>query len=346
MRLIKREKGLSGFYLWRGQEVLIYRDKFLIGDKEFKTRPKDDFFAENDCLTRGLLGEDKCQIYNNGNFEDEVVKYGARNHHFSPDVYYSKERDREKGIEKYSFIENGQEYLFEVETKDFFMRMQYVPSHSILILPSFDERQLHFYTKTGERLWVYEEEEVVEVGGLFLSANEEIFESKAMKVAWKSPVVDDVVVIVSHISTEDIYKAQGFKIRTGEKLWELRDNDCPDDLFLGEDKKLYGCYSYYDNLMLYCIDPFSGKMEGFAVKTNDEGINVCPWNVSMHNNCLFYGSNRPGCELGVIDCGKRELVEAIPLKFKKGCQVGAPIVSDGKVYVFSRGAGELRVYEL
>ena len=96
MRLIKREKGLSGFYLWRGQEVLIYRDKILIGDKEFKTRPKDDFFVKNDCLTRGLLGEDKCQIYNNGVFEDEVVRYGACNHYFSPDVYYSKERDREK----------------------------------------------------------------------------------------------------------------------------------------------------------------------------------------------------------------------------------------------------------
>ncbi|MBO5988671.1 MAG: hypothetical protein J6Q03_04235 [Paludibacteraceae bacterium] len=344
MRLIKREKGLSGFYLWRGQEVLIYRDKILIGDKEFETRPKDDFFAENDCLTRSVLGGGgECQIYNNGDFEDEVVKYGARNHHFSPDVYYSKERDREKGVEKYSFIENGQEYLFEVETKDFFMRMQYVPSHSILILPSFDERQLHFYTKTGERLWVYEEKEIVEVGGLFLSANEEIFESKAMKV-WRSPsVVDDVVVIVSHIMTEGIYKALGFKIRTGEKLWELRDEDCPNHLFEGDDKMLYGCLTIFGDLILCRLDPFTGKFDKWVVKS-DKGLGVCSWNVSMHNNRLYYGSNRPGCEFGIIDCGKKELVESVFLDLKKGYQIGAPIVSDGKVYVF--GGGELRVYEL
>jgi hypothetical protein len=330
MKLIKKVKGLMNFYLCRGEEVLIYKDKIHIGDKVFDVNPKDDYYVENDCLTKGVLGKDECQLYNGESFEDEKVVYGGANIYFAPDVYYS--RKREDYGSKYSFMEHGKEYLFEVEAEDSFKIAKYDFNHSILMLPQSDDRKLFFYTKTGERLWVFEEEEVVD--------------EMPMKIVREFPVVDDVVVIISRILTEDIYKAQGFKIRTGEKLWELRDNDCPDDLFLGEDKKLYGCYSYYDNLMLYCIDPFSGKMEGFAVKTNDEGINVCPWNVSMHNNCLFYGSNRPGCELGVIDCGKRELVEAIPLKFKKGCQVGAPIVSDGKVYVFSRGAGELRVYEL
>jgi hypothetical protein len=328
MKLIKKVKGLMNFYLCRGEEVLIYKDKIHIGDKVFDVNPKDDYYVENDCLTKGVLGKDECQLYNGESFENEKVVYGGANIYFAPDVYYS--RKREDYWAKYSFMEHGKEYLFEVEAEDSFKIAKYDFNHSILMLPQSDDRKLFFYTKTGERLWVFEEEEVVD--------------EMPMKIVREFPVVDDVVVIISRILTEDIYKAQGFKIRTGEQLWELRDNDCPDDLFLGEDKKLYGCYSYYDNLMLYCIDPFSGKMEGFAVKTNDEGINVCPWNVTMHNNRLYYGSNRPGCEFGVIDCGKRELVEAIPLKFKKGCQVGAPIVSDGKVYVF--GGGELRVYEL
>ena len=64
----------------------------------------------------------------------------------------------------------------------------------------------------------------------------------------------------------------------------------------------------------------------------------------MHNNRLYYGSNRPGCEFGIIDCGKKELVESVFLDLKNGYQIGAPIVSDGKVYVF--GGDELRVYEL
>ena len=329
MKLIKKIKGLNDFHLCRGLEVLVYKDKMQFDGNEFEQKVRQYYYVEKDNLIKWMNDGKLRYLYNNGVFEEEKVKY-FNPIYFAPNVYYSSKD--EDGLFKYSFMENGTEYLFEIESEKSLSRIEYNPGNSVLMIPTSGDRQLLFYTKTGERLWVYDEEDVVK--------------GTALKIVRFPSVVDDVVVIISRIITEDIYKAQGFKIRTGEKLWELRDNDCPDDLFLGEDKKLYGCYSYYDNLMLYCIDPFSGKMEGFAVKTNDEGINVCPWNVSMHNNCLFYGSNRPGCELGVIDCGKRELVEAIPLKFKKGCQIGAPIVSDGKVYVFSRGAGELRVYEL
>jgi hypothetical protein len=302
--------------------------------------PKDDYFAKNDCLTNGVLGKDERQLYNGEFFEDEKVVYGKSNHYFAPDVYYSEE-DKD-GVAKISLMEHGKEYLLEVESEKSLKIATYNSNHSILMLPQSGDRKLFFYTKTGERLWVYEEKEIVEVGGLFLSANEEIFESKAMKIAKVFPVVDDVVVIVSHIMTEGIYKAQGFKIRTGEKLWELRDV-CLDDFFEGDDKMLYGCLTIFGDLILCRLDPFTGKFDKWVVKS-DKGLGVCSWNVSMHNNRLYYGSNRPGCEFGIIDCGKKELVESVALGLKSGYQIGAPIVSDGKVYVF--GGGELRVYEL
>ena len=320
MKLIKKVKGLMKFYLWRGQEVLIYKDKIHIGDKVLDVNPKDDYFAKNDCLTNGVLGKDERQLYNGEFFEDEKVVYGKSNHYFAPDVYYS--RKQEGNVSKYSFMEHGKEYLFEVESDLSFDIATYNSAHSILMLPQSGRRKLFFYTKTGERLWVYEEEE----------------ENK--EISMSIPVVDDIVVIISGPR-----KVQGFRIRTGEKLWETRDF-CPEYLFEGEDKALYGCMSNFcKDLFLYRLDPVTGKLDSWNLKL-EEDFHLSPWIVSMHNNRLFYGSNRPGCELGVIDCGKRELVEAIPLNFKKGCQVGAPIVSDGKVYVFSRGAGELRVYEL
>lgn len=320
MKLIKKVKGLMNFYLCRGEEVLIYKDKIHIGDKVFDVNPKDDYYVENDCLTKGVLGKDECQLYNGESFEDEKVVYGGANIYFAPDVYYS--RKQEGNVSKYSFREHGKEYLFEVESDLSFNIAKYAPAHSILMLPQSDDRKLFFYTKTGERLWVYEEEE----------------ENK--EISMSIPVVDDIVVIISGPR-----KVQGFRIRTGEKLWETRDF-CPEYLFEGEDKALYGCMSNFcKDLFLYRLDPVTGKLDSWNLKL-EEDFHLSPWIVSMHNNRLFYGSNRPGCELGVIDCGKRELVEAIPLNFKKGCQVGAPIVSDGKVYVFSRGAGELRVYEL
>ena len=320
MKLIKKVKGLMKFYLWRGQEVLIYKDKIHIGDKVLDVNPKDDYFAKNDCLTNGVLGKDERQLYNGEFFEDEKVVYGKSNHYFAPDVYYSEE-DKD-GVAKISLMEHGNEYLLEVESEKSLKIATYNSNHSILMLPQSGDRKLFFYTKTGERLWVYEEEE----------------ENK--EISMSIPVVDDIVVIISGPR-----KVQGFRIRTGEKLWETHDF-CPEYLFEGEDKALYGCMSNFcKDLFLYRLDPVTGKLDSWNLKL-EEDFHLSPWIVSMHNNRLYYGSNRPGCELGVIDCGKRELVEAIPLNFKKGCQVGAPIVSDGKVYVFSRGAGELCVYEL
>ena len=339
MRLVKKVKNMKNFVLYKGQEVLVFKDKVVKGDQVFDS---SYYYYEMGGVLARSDSDENLQIYKDGAFEDVKPRYGKLVLYYTPEIFSSSEET--DGVMKFSFVENGVEYIWEVET-DVTLFDTYSFGNSILIFNQLDDKKLHFYTKTGERLWGYEEKEIVEVGGLFLSANEEIFESKAMKIAKVFPVVDDVVVIISRIITEGIRKAQGFKIRTGEKLWELRDEICPYDLFEGDDKMLYGCLSIYDELVLCRLDPFTGKFDKWAVKS-DKGISVCSWNVSMHNNRLYYGSNRPGCEFGIIDCGKKELVESVFLGLEEGCQIGAPKISDGKAYVFSRFAGELRVYEL
>ncbi|MBO5799013.1 MAG: hypothetical protein J6R41_03135, partial [Paludibacteraceae bacterium] len=229
MKLIKKIKGLNDFHLCRGLEVLVYKDKMQFDGNEFEQKVRQYYYVEKDNLIKWMNDGKLRYLYNNGVFEEEKVKY-FNPIYFAPNVYYSSKD--EDGLFKYSFMENGTEYLFEIESEKSLSRIEYNPGNSVLMIPTSGDRQLLFYTKTGERLWVYDEEDVVK--------------GTALKIVRFPSVVDDVVVIISRIITEDIYKAQGFKIRTGEKLWELRDNDCPDDLFLGEDKKLYGCYSYYD----------------------------------------------------------------------------------------------------
>ena len=193
----------------------------------------------------------KCSNY-------EIDKEGKRIDYFAPDVYYSKKE--EGNVFKYSFMENGTEYLFEIESEKSLSRIEYNPGNSVLMIPTSGDRQLLFYTKTGERLWVYDEEDVVK--GIEL------------KIVRFPSVVDDVVVIISEIITKSIRKAQGFKIRTGEKLWELRDDVCPRHLFEGDDKMLYGCLSIYDELVLCRLDPFTGKFDKWVVKS-DKGLGVC-----------------------------------------------------------------------
>ena len=65
----------------------------------------------------------------------------------------------------------------------------------------------------------------------------------------------------------------------------------------------------------------------------------------MHDRQLYFVDNRRGNEIGVIDVDKRELIERMPLNIKKKVTIGAPMVTDDKVYVFIRDLKELRVYE-
>ena len=65
----------------------------------------------------------------------------------------------------------------------------------------------------------------------------------------------------------------------------------------------------------------------------------------MHDRQLYFVDNRRGNEIGVIDVDKRELIERAPLNIKKKVTIGAPVVTDDKVYVFIRDLKELRVYD-
>ena len=202
----------------------------------------------------------------------------------------------------------------------------------IIISTGLDKNPLLFYSKTGEFLWQYTEED----------AN--------LKINWKCiPVVDDVVVIISQ-DCGVMGKVQGFNIRTGEKLWELdrRDRICSNTFFVGEDKMLYGCIVLYfggiAELNLCEINPFTGKLERTVV-LKDNDLDVCSWNVTMHGRRLYYADNRDGKEIGVIDVDRKEIVERQPLEIKKNVTIGAPVVTDDRMYVYIRELNELRVYE-
>ena len=66
----------------------------------------------------------------------------------------------------------------------------------------------------------------------------------------------------------------------------------------------------------------------------------------MHGRRLYYADNRDGKEIGVIDVDRKEIVERQPLEIKKNVTIGAPVVTDDRMYVYIRELNELRVYEL
>ena len=113
-------------------------------------------------------------------------------------------------------------------------------------------------------------------------------------------------------------KIKGFNIQTGEKLWvlDLSERGCHNTFFCGGDNMLYGCVPCYKELLLFCLNPYTGSLESWNL-LSDEDLDVIPWNVTMHGRQLYYTDNRRGNEIGVIDVDKRELIERVPLNIKK-----------------------------
>lgn len=280
-------------------------------------------------LVYGKIGE-KEFVFQNGEFiEWPQTRYKDR---IYGRLYDSQEYDGENYRLSYEY--NGKEFHFETKTDERYFLKVFFPNKSedVMMFTSDREKKYLFYSKTGEFLWQYTEE------------------AEDLKINWRCiPVVDDVVVIIS----EDcgvMGKVQGFNIHTGERLWILnrREQICSNTFFIGEDKMLYGCIALYVDdiaeLNLCKINPFTGELE-MTVVLEDKDMDVCSWLVTMHGRRLYYTDNREGKEIGVIDVDKKVIVDRQPLEIKKNVTIGAPVVSDDRVYVYIRDLKELRVYD-
>ena len=329
MKLIEKYDKVKFLRMVNDSPVLWYADHVEI-ERNTIPIPDNSDLGNMDGIVYGKIGG-KELVFQNGEFTDwPPIRYKDR---IYGTLYDSQEYD---GVNyRLSYGYKGKEFLFETKAEEELLLISFFTNKSedVMMFTSDCEKKYLFYSKTGEFLWQYTEE------------------AEDLKINWKCiPVVDDVVVIISQ-DCGVMGKVQGFNIRTGEKLWELdrRDRICSNTFFVGEDKMLYGCIVLYfggiAELNLCEINPFTGKLERTVV-LKDNDLDVCSWNVTMHGRRLYYADNREGKEIGVIDVDRKEIVERQPLEIKKNVTIGAPVVTDDRMYVYIRELNELRVYEL
>ena len=333
MKEIKKYKDVKFLGLYNGEMALWYPNRLEVGNKVFPTKEGDDYVIWTHSKYLEREREKKRMILVGDKFIDlPQGRYGYSNR-MNNYLYSEKKSDNVYSI---SIFQEGKEYLVNLDFithKSLCSAFEDSAKNVLIISDSiFDCHSLLAFTKTGQRLWEYkEEDENLKINGRCI------------------PVVDDVVVVISQDCGVP-GKIQGFNIHSGEKLWEIPDAEdiCPNTFFIGEDKMLYGCYTEqidYDEesrLMLTIINPINGEIENVEA---GKACRVMGWLVTMHGRQLYYTDNRRGNEIGVIDVDKRELIERVPLNIKKKVTIGAPVVTDDKVYVFISDLQELRVFE-
>ena len=326
MNEVKKYKDVKFLGLYNGELALWYPNRLEVGTIIIPIEKGDDFVIWEQSRFLSRKRNNKRMILDGDKFVDwPQGRYGEVNR-IDNCLYSQKD---ENGICSLSILQNSKEYLLKIECDEYGPDLVDIVDDVLMLSDNIiDCHTLLFYTKTGQRLWEYKEKDVnLKINGRCI------------------PVVDDVVIVIS----EDCGvagKIQGFNIKTGEELWtlDLSKIGCPSTFFCGEDNMLYGCVPCYKELQLFSLNPQTGKLETWNL-LSDKDLDVMSWNVTMHGSQLYYADNRPGNEIGVIDVDKRELIERVPLNIKKKVTIGAPVVTDDKVYVFIRDLKELRVYE-
>ena len=339
MKLLETKEGIKAFYLYNDEEVYVYEDKVVIGDKTLPVNENECVEYENGVLFKTITDKDDDLKYTLSRFDGESFvlenfRYDSKRF-LNPHQFCSTEKTKD-GVVKVAFMDNGTEHLFEFESKIKYYVFGFDSKSEILILISLRDDGLLFYTKTGERLWEYTVKEGYEISGRGIGVT----------------VVDDVVVIPCELDRH-CESLEGYNIRTGEKLWEVTGRkNCNKKYVMGPNKTLYALRSYHDHgtieLHLTEQNPFTGEVDLKVIKEGLYWGHVINSDVTIHGNKLFYinRNTSEGFPLGVINLDTKEVIEDFALK-PKGYLVDKPIVTDEKVYVFIHGdkKNELRIYE-
>ncbi len=328
MKVVEIKKGIIRVEFYKNNPVCVYEDYFVINETKYPN-DNNDYVSEENGVLKKYKDISSLYVFINGIFEHVKIKYSFPTF-FEENVWieYSYSEDK---IANVRFMENCKETLFSIKTPNGIHSPRYIKEKTIFLFNDPAQKYLLIYSKTGEFLWQYTEED----------AN--------LKINWKCiPVVDDVVVIISKYGARP-KKIQGFNIRTGEQIWIIQSDAKyePDTFHVGEDNMLYGCRGYVvsPGIGITKLNPFTGDLEVTLVN-KEEVFDSMPWNVTMHGRRLYYADNREGKEIGVIDVDRKEIVERQPLEIKKNVTIGAPVVTDDRMYVYIRELNELRVYEL
>jgi hypothetical protein len=330
MRKINVINGVEDIYSYKDSAVIGFNNSITINDKSYPLKEGENFVVRNNVLK--IYTDTTVKILQNNDFIPITVKYWIP-YFFSEDTYI----EYDSTTKETRFVQNNREHLFMVNT-DLHLECKWF-HHNVLVFNNYiKDSNLLFYSTTGERLWEY----------------------KTENSDWKInrmciPMVDDVVVIINSYNLMTV-SIEGYNIQTGEKLWVLKD-DKHTDIFpchfnVDEDKMLYACKSHWKNtdrksknIELTSINPHSGEFNRHILKEADELTRISPWNTCIYGNKLYYADNRPGCILGVVDLDKKQIVDEFSLNLKKGFRMGAPIVTEDKIYQFIRNKKEVWVFD-
>ena len=337
MKYLKKIEGVKHFFLLKGEEVVATKGEVRIGALSLDMAPEEDIFCENDVLVKYTKADTdglrKQFTYKDGKWNENCPRYGEFQY-FSENLYYSRERNKEEQLMRYSIIENGKETLFEIKSELGLKLHSYNERLSMYIFPEILDRSLLFYTKDLQFLWKYQIDE----------PNVEIAQPL------NYTIVDDAIVIVrcqTLSMTKYKYSMEAFCIRNGERKWGPKELPYKPSFRVGGDGIIYAMEQNEGYKFVVRLDPKNGELTEYEIKSDllnpDDRINGHSF---IDKNMMYFTSNSPVPTIGVIDLKTMQLLEYQKMETEwEAWTTEDPIVTEDKVYLYVPLAEELHILQ-
>ena len=323
-RFIESLKDVKQILSYNGEAVLVFDDKVIIGDK---TIPQGgEYGVKGGVLYREEYDSDTeistFYKFNGNEFVKDEFRYSSYEKYYSPN--HSSSVHRTDDTMYISIKEFDKESTLEIKFDKKIYFVDYDYKNEVLFFEQPSKGKYLFYSKTGELLWDY-------------TLNNEYEYDERIAI-----IVDGVLVIPSSRKEyPHLDMVEGFNIKTGEKLWEVTDNDlCITRYSVGPENILYSltyyfCYDHHVELRLYQLNPYTGEAEVKVLKVGDHWGSVSPTRTTFWDNKIYYanGYDKDGCSFGVVDLTTKEVIVDIPLKTSEGVRPDTPVVTNDKVYI-------------
>lgn len=338
--------GIQDFFLYKGEDVLVYYDKIQIGNKVFQKNLSDTVFYSNGLLlVEGYEVSPMDEIeehnnpdlgisfYNGERFERLECGYSHDQirHIYAPDVFCHAEFDKNDDCYKVVFSEEGDEYEFVNDCGANLFDFFYNTKRQVLV---FIHHGFHiFFSKTGEKLWSLEMTDDFKM----------MFDVDSFE-----PDSDSYIIKVT--KNNKPYTVC-YNVLTGEVMWEHEDNT---SVFFGgvrcEDGMLRGLWGHdEDSILLFEMNPENGESELFILKDGADAvkfegkINEATDQYYLYtlegekmyfikNYSTYQVNDQRERTVGVVDLKQKTVDECVCCT--GFCSIKQPIVNNGVVNVF------------
>lgn len=234
-------------------------------------------------------------------------------------------------INKNEFIaligDNENEVLIKYSENEIIWKKPYSPAYYYLLSKNIFLLRDNFNTKkitnidlkTGNPLWLYSLPE-------------------GFKIEGKIHLYDNILV-VNQIDEQSCSIIVGLDILTGKKLWEnkvsLIHYQQKNDFLYGFASNTFGD-NVFSKINIKTGEVFEKSFENFAKQ-------VASHLATIHNDNLYFSAYKIG-EIGIIDLQKQEIIQEFSLNLEKGVGIGAPIVTEDKIYILD-SLNTLHIFE-